>query len=200
MTHYALGEPSAIVVPTVLTARLVLRAWCAADVDPYAAMNGDADTMRYLDGTFGRDSTERLVTHLIGMWPLRGHGMWALQDRATGEFLGRAGLYFGPGWPGVEVAVSVRRDRWRQGLGTEAATAAVAWGFDYLDVDRIITFTNRHNAGMQGVARALDMTFIGEADKIGPWADNFVYEITRDAWTNRDSGDQVSHQAGSERS
>ncbi|ABW15627.1 GCN5-related N-acetyltransferase [Parafrankia sp. EAN1pec] len=188
-----LADPTVIEIPTVLTSRLVLRGWRAADVDPYTAMNSDPETMRYLDGTFGRDASERLVTHLIGMWVLLGHGMWAVEDRRTGEFLGRAGLYFGPGWPGIEVAVSICRDRWGQGLGTEACQAALDWGFGALAVDQIVTFTNRGNAGMNAIARKLDMAFQGEADKIGPWADNNVYAITREDWAARR---QASNPAG----
>ena len=176
------STPTIVEIPTVVTSRLILRGWRADDVDPYAEMNSDPETMRYLNGTFDRDGTERLVTHLIGMWVLRGHGMWAVEDRETGEFLGRAGLYFGPGWPGVEVAVSIRRDRWHQGLGTEACRAAVEWGFTTLGLDRIVTFTNRGNTGMNKIARKLNMRFLGEADAIGPWKDNNVYELSRDEW------------------
>ncbi|WP_239393879.1 GNAT family N-acetyltransferase [Frankia sp. CiP3] len=177
-----LGEPTVIAVPTVVTGRLILRCWRLADIDPYAAMNADDETMRHLNGTFDRDGTQRLITHLIGMWALLGHGMWAVEDRASGEFLGRAGLYYGPGWPGVEVAVSIRRDRWREGLGTEACRASITWGFATLSLDEIVTFTNQGNAGMNGIARKLGMTFQGEASAIGPWKDNNVYAISRAEW------------------
>ncbi|WP_239331731.1 GNAT family N-acetyltransferase [Frankia sp. CiP3] len=183
-----LGKPTVIVVPTVVTDRLILRCWRAGDIDPYAAMNADEETMRHLNGAFDRDATERLISHLIGMWVLLGHGMWAVEDKGTGEFLGRAGLYFGPGWPGVEVAVSIRRDRWGEGLGMEACRAAIAWGFATLAVGEIVTFTNRDNAGMNAIARKLGMTFQGEASAIGPWRDNNVYAITRQTWEARTSG------------
>ncbi len=178
--HY--GTPTIVTIPTVLTERLVLRGWKAADLDPYAAMNADPETMRYLDGTFDRAGTERLVTHLIGMWAIRGHGMWAVEDRASGEFLGRAGTYFAQGWPGVEVAVSIRRDRWGQGLGTEAITAALDFGFAHLDVEELITATHQENAGMNTIAHKLGMTFREIAD-VGPWKANNVHAISRAAWT-----------------
>lgn len=175
------GTPAIAEIPTVLTERLVLRGWQAADLEPYAAMNADPETMRYLDGTFGMGGTERLVTHLIGMWVIRGHGMWAVEDRATGEFLGRAGTYFADGWPGVEVAVSIHRDRWGQGLGTEAITAALQFGFDRLDVDELITATHQQNAGMNAIALRLGMAFREVAD-VGPWKASNVYAISRNDW------------------
>ncbi len=122
------------------------------------------------------------------MGAARARDVWAVEDKATGEFLGRAGLYYGPGWPGIEVAVSIRRDRWREGLGTEACDTAVTWGFATLPVNEIVTFTNRGNAGMNGIARTLGMTFQGEASAIGPWKDNNVYAISRSEWETRTGG------------
>ncbi|ABW16094.1 GCN5-related N-acetyltransferase [Parafrankia sp. EAN1pec] len=168
-------------IPTVVTDRLILRGWRDEDIEPYAAMNADAETMRYLDGVCGLDGTIRLVQRARALWARRGHGMWAVEDRATGEFLGRAGTFYGEGWPGVEVAVSIRRDRWGQGLGTEAIRAALDFGFTRLDVDELITVTHPENAGMNAIARKLGMTFREIAD-VGPWRANNVYAISRDEW------------------
>ncbi|WP_322762942.1 GNAT family N-acetyltransferase [Frankia sp. Cr2] len=181
------GEPASIVIPTVVTDRLILRCWQPGDIDPYAAMNTDDETMRYLNGTFDRAATARLVDHLIGMWVLRGHGMWAIEDKATGEFLGRAGTYYADGWPGVEVAVSIRRDRWREGLGTEAIRAALAFGFTTLAVDELVTVTDQGNTGMNGIARKLGMVFRDVAT-VGPWQDNNVYAVSRADWEARGGG------------
>ncbi len=115
------------------------------------------------------------------MWVIRGHGMWAVEDRGTGEFLGRAGTYFADGWPGVKVAVSIRRDRWGQGLGTEAITAALRFGFDRLDVDELITATHQENTGMNTIARRLGMNFREIAD-VGPWQASNIYAISRGDW------------------
>jgi RimJ/RimL family protein N-acetyltransferase len=178
------GPPTKVSVPTVHTDRLVLRSWRQTDIEPYAAMNADEETMRYLDGTFSRAVTERLVTHLAGMWIILGHGMWAVEDRTSGEFLGRAGTYYADGWPGVEVAVSIRRDRWGQGLGTEAVRAALAFGFDRLNVDELVAVAHQRNAGMNAIARNLGMTLREVAD-VGPWKANNVHAISRDEWAAR---------------
>ncbi|WP_235486327.1 GNAT family N-acetyltransferase, partial [Frankia sp. AvcI1] len=151
---------------------------------PYAAMNADPETMRYLDGPFGLAGTERLVTHLLGMWMIHGHGMWAVEERGSGEFLGRAGVYFADGWPGIEVAVSIRRDHWGQGLGTEAVRASLEFGFERLTVDELITSTHRDNAGMNAIAHRLGMTFRGIAD-VGPWLASNVYVMSRQQWYAR---------------
>lgn len=180
----AYGVPSRTEIPTILTPRLILRGWRLDDLLPYAAMNADSQTMRYLDGPFGTEGTERLITHLLGMWTLRGHGMWAVEERRTGEFLGRAGSYIAAGWPGVEVAVSIRRDRWGQGLGAEAIRASLDFTFDRLPVHELITTTHRDNVAMNAIARRLGMDFRGVAD-VGPWQANNVYALSRVQWQAR---------------
>ncbi len=107
-----------------------------------------------------------------------------MTDRHTNEFIGRAGTFYAEGWLAVEVAVSIRRDRWGQGLGTEAITASLNFGFDRLDVDELITVTHQENAGMNAIARKLGMTFREVAD-VGPWRANNVYAISRVEWNTR---------------
>jgi RimJ/RimL family protein N-acetyltransferase len=171
-------RPTTIEIPTVVTDRLILRAWRAEDITPYAAMNADEETMRFQDGTFDTAATFRLVTHLIGLWPMRGCGMWALESRETGEFVGRAGLYQGWDWPGVEAAWSVRRDLWGKGLATEAGSAAIAWGWRNLPVDHLISVITPENAASHRVASKLGFRVTGRGN-VGPWKDQVLYRLDR---------------------
>lgn len=81
-----------------------------------------------------------------------------------------------------EVPVSIRRDRWGQGLGTEAIAAALDVGFDRLNVDQLIRATHQGNAGMNAIARKLGMTFRNVVD-VGPWKASNIYTISRETWT-----------------
>lgn len=166
-------------IPNVTTERLTLRAWKPSDLEPYTVMNSDAETMRYMDGTFGAEHTERLVKHLMEMWPHRGFGMWALELRDSGEFVGRAGLYEDTGWPGVEVAWSVRRDLWNRGLATEAGAAAIRWGWKNLPVDHLITLPGTDNIASRRVAEKLGFRLETVGIEVGPWADQALYRLDR---------------------
>ncbi len=113
------------------TERLVLRMFRESDLDSYAAMCGDPEVMRYLgDGhTLDRAESWRNMALVLGHWYLRGFGLWAVEERATGELVGRVGCWRPEGWPGLEIGWALRREFWRRGYATEAAQAVVADAF-----------------------------------------------------------------------
>ena len=113
--------------------------------------------MRHIgDGsTMPPDRAWHALAHLLGHWELRGYGMWAVTDRATGEVLGRVGLYHPEGWPGTELGWLLDRSRWGRGLATEAATLAATWVWETLEVDRLIPLIQPDNHASIRVAQKL---------------------------------------------
>ena len=65
----------------------------------------------------------RQIAMIIGHWQLRGYGLWAVEERATGALVGRIGLFKPEGWPGFELGWMLRRDAWGQGYATRARGA-----------------------------------------------------------------------------
>jgi RimJ/RimL family protein N-acetyltransferase len=114
--------------PLLETARLRLCCPDARHLEPLAAMLADAELNRFLGGTpADLEATWRHLAFLIGHWRLRGHGPFAVEDRATGRFIGRVGLLDPEGWPGTELAWTIARADWGQGFAGEAARAVLAW-------------------------------------------------------------------------
>ena len=113
-------------VPTLNTERLVLRAFTEADLDAYAAMSADAEVMRHIGagGPVGRDVAWRQMALFAGHWALRGYGMWAVEERASGALVGRAGFLNPEGWPANELGWLLARPYWGRGYAHEAARAA----------------------------------------------------------------------------
>ena len=79
-------------IPLIETARLRLTALEERHFDAYAAMLGDPDSTRWVgDGqSLDRINAWRSMAMLLGHWQLRGYGMWALETRDDGRFVGRA--------------------------------------------------------------------------------------------------------------
>jgi len=135
------------------TDRLVLRRWRAEDREPFAAINADPEVMRFI-GTgalLGRGLSDDLVVRFEREWEERGFGLWALsaRDDADERLLGFCGLtvpMFLPSvLPAVEVGWRLARDAWGRGYATEAAAAALAFGFEEHAIEEILAIVDPEN-------------------------------------------------------
>ena len=95
---------------TLKTDRLLLRPFCATDIDDYARMCADPEVTRYLgDGRpLSRSDAWRQMAMLVGHWHLKGYGMWAIEERDGGRLIGRIGCHYPEGWPGPANERSIR--------------------------------------------------------------------------------------------
>jgi len=105
-------------IPILETQRLRLRSFHRGDFDDYAALRADPEVMRYLGGgeVWDRGRAWRHLAFLLGHWQLGGSGIWALEEKATGAFLGMVGFAHPEGWPGFELAWALARHGWGAGL------------------------------------------------------------------------------------
>jgi len=116
------------------TERLRLRPFRPSDFDDYAALCADPEVMRFLgEGVpFSRAQSWRYLAFIVGHWHLRGYGLWAVEEKETGAFVGRIGFADPEGWPGFELAWTIVRRCWGRGYATEGARAALAHAFTAL--------------------------------------------------------------------
>jgi ribosomal-protein-alanine N-acetyltransferase len=155
------------------TPRLLLRHFEPQDLDPLAALYADAEMRRYYpDGTRTFDET-RLELE----WFQHGHprlpqlGLWATVERGSGQFLGRCGLlpWHIDGVDEVELAFMIRKDRWREGLATEAAEGIVGYAREVLGLRRLVCLVMPGNVASAGVAQKVGMSLEREfTDEFGP--------------------------------
>jgi RimJ/RimL family protein N-acetyltransferase len=146
----------------IRTDRLVMRRWRDTDRDPYAALNADPEVMRYFPATLDRAASNASISRMEELFDARGFGLWALEQAATGEFLGFTGLNpmpdGVPGAGGMEVGWRLARRAWHQGFATEAATAAVDVAFNGAGLDLLWSMTAVMNRPSQAVMLRLGMT------------------------------------------
>lgn len=147
---------------TLETERLVMRPPRESDLDDYARMTADGETMRYMGGTLDREQTWRQIAMMLGHWQIRGYGLWALEEKSGGRFLGRVGFINPEGWPGFEIGWLVGREYQGRGFATEAARAALDWGFANVDEDHVISLIMPDNLASIAVARKLGEAPEGE--------------------------------------
>jgi RimJ/RimL family protein N-acetyltransferase len=171
--------------PVIATERLLLRPWRADDIAPNTAMLGDPASGRFIAAD-NKPITDafagwRNTAVMAGHWALYGIGMFVVEERQTGRFVGRVGPWMPPGWPGFEVGWGISSDFRRKGYAVEAARGAIDWSFESFEVDRIIHCIDRENTASQAVARRLGARKDREFDLFGHVADLWVTE--RALWT-----------------
>lgn len=176
-----LGSPAA---PRLETPRLILRGWRPEDVAPYAAMLADAETARFITRhgrPYSDAETWREVALIIGHWQLLGCGLFVVEERATGAFLGRVGPLQPPGYPGFEIAWSLAPAARGKGYAVEAARAAISWSLETFPLERIISLIHPLNMASQRVAQRLGERRTDE--QFAPFHDPCdIWEMRRDDW------------------
>lgn len=152
-------------VPVIETPRLILRGWRDDDLEPLARMYADEETMRFIGPGGARpyeETAEALAKHRA-FWDEHGFGLWAVEEKATGEMIGRIGLWIHPLLPhDVEVGWLLERSRWGRGLATEGGAAAVAHAFEALALDRVVSLTYPENKASRRIMEKLGLSYRGE--------------------------------------
>jgi RimJ/RimL family protein N-acetyltransferase len=171
--------------PTLDTPRLRLRPFAEGDVATLHALLQDPHVVRFVGDRRvpTLQETWRAVASWVGHWALRGYGMWAIEERASGLLIGRTGIINPADWPGPEVGYLLGRAWWGKGYATEAAEAAMDWGFTTIGFDRLISLIDPANAASIAVADRLGETLDGDVDLLGNRV--LVYAIDRATWGAR---------------
>lgn len=175
--------------PRIETPRLVLRGWRGDDIPAYVAMLADPETARFI-ARGGQPYDARRswaeAAFLVGHWQLLGYGMFVVEERETGAFVGRVGALQPEGWPGFEIGWAIAPAARGRGYATEAAEAAMDWAFGSFAVDRIVSIIHDLNAASRRVADKLGERPSGQ--RFSPLGEPCtIWEISRETWRSRGS-------------
>jgi RimJ/RimL family protein N-acetyltransferase len=147
---------------TLRTDRLILRRWKDEDRAPFAELNGDPATLVFFPSTLTREESDAFVDRIEARFERDGHGLWALEVRQTGEFIGFTGLAplreDVPNGGGMEIGWRLARPAWHQGYATEAALAARDVAFGGAGLAELWSMTAVLNTPSQAVMRRIGMT------------------------------------------
>jgi RimJ/RimL family protein N-acetyltransferase len=136
--------------PVRVTNRLVMRGFGDDDRDAFAALNADPVVMEHFPEPYDRARSDAFVDRIGRVWAERGYGLWALERRDTGAFIGYTGLwpadFAAPFTPAVEVGWRLARAHWGRGFASEAAREALRFGFTEVGLHEVVSFTAVDNA------------------------------------------------------
>lgn len=164
------------------TARLIIREYTMEDFDGLYEILSDAETMKYSPRPYDENGTRRWINWCLDSYRQNGFGLWALELKDTGAFIGDCGISMqnidGEMLP--EIGYHVNKAYWRQGYAKEACAAVKDWLFENTDFDCVYSYMNQENRPSYATAEANGMT------RIKAYQDDeealFVYAITRKEW------------------
>jgi len=132
-------------IPVLETARLTLRAPRVEDFGPYSGF-WTSDRSVWEDGPLGLDAAWKEFSSAVGLWDLRGYGAWSVADRATGEYLGEAGLFQPIHYPEPDIGWMVVAGAEGKGIAHEAALAVRDWCYNMRGLTLLMSYIDPRNA------------------------------------------------------
>ena len=175
------------------TPRLILRAWREEDLEPFARLNADERATQYLLHRLSREQSDALVERIGAHFERKGFGLWAVEAPGVAPFIGAVGLVV-PGFsaaftPCVEIGWRLAPEFWGHGFASEAARAALAFGFETLRLDEIVSFTVPANTRSQAVMQRLGMMHSPADDFDHPLVPaghrllrHVLYRLSKETW------------------
>lgn len=179
------------------TPRLILRPWEDRDAEPFAALNADAEVMRYFPAPLDRAASDALIARLRAQAARDGVAFSAVERREDGALLGMIGIgrveIPGTVVDGtLEIGWRLARPAWGHGYATEGAVAWLSHAFDTLRVPEVLAFTARPNLPSQAVMRRLGMREDPDRDfehprvpEGSPLRRHVTFAISRAEWLAR---------------
>jgi RimJ/RimL family protein N-acetyltransferase len=155
------GRDTGPMPPPDPTARLTFREMTVDDLDPMAALLGDPLVMAYYARPKDRAEALAWIEWNQRLYAERGFGLWIVEERETGRFVGDCGLtpQEVDGVTEIEVGYHVVTALQRRGYATEAAAACRDYARDILELDRLIALIHRDNRPSQRVAEKIGLHF-----------------------------------------
>ena len=176
-----------LLMPEIETSRLRLRMFTPGDLDDLERLFSDPAVMQYLGveagQTMSRAETEETLRGIIKVWHERGFGRWAVILKDTNRFIGLCGFKLLESQP--ELVYMLEKASWGRGLATEAARAALRYGFEEVKLERVVAVTRRENVASQRVLKAIGMKWEGEGSFYG--VEGLGYAISMEEFQSDDS-------------
>lgn len=175
------------------SARLLLRQWRDADLPAFAEMCADPQVMRYFPEPLSRLQSASLIGRVRGHFAEHGYGLWALERKDNGAFIGFTGLgsvgFDSHFTPAVEIGWRLGREHWGLGFASEAAWTCLRCAFGQLGLDEVVAFAASSNLPSEKVMQSIGMKRDGDDDFDHPLLPaghplerHMLYRISRSQW------------------
>ncbi|MEM9707275.1 MAG: GNAT family N-acetyltransferase [Pseudomonadota bacterium] len=141
--------------PTLTTVRLTLRAPVLEDFDAAERFYA-TDRSEFVGGPCDQGQAWRIYGHVVGMWALKGFGMFVFCEKGSLAPLGLAGPWEPADWPEPEIGWSVwEPEAEGRGYAAEAALAARGFAYEVLGWPSAVSYVDASNTRSAALARRM---------------------------------------------
>jgi len=162
------------------TPRLLLRKKVVEDAPFFFELNADPLVTRYTGDCAFKDlqEAEGIVKYVIGQYEKNGYGRWMVIEKATGNPLGWCGLKYLEESGETDLGYRFMQKYWGKGFATEASLACLEYGFNILNLERIIGRAVKENVDSINVLKKTGMTFCKE--EMCHEHEAFIFELKKE--------------------
>jgi RimJ/RimL family protein N-acetyltransferase len=143
------------------TDRLLLRRWLPEDRVPFASLNADPRVVEFFPGQLSREESDAMADRIEAHFEQHGFGLWAVEIPGITRFAGFVGLsiprFEAAFTPCIEIGWRLDAEHWNRGYATEGARAVLTFGFEWLQLEEIVSFTVPANVRSRRVMEKLGM-------------------------------------------
>jgi RimJ/RimL family protein N-acetyltransferase len=150
------------------TERLLHRVFVPEDAEAFFRLKSDLDVIRLTgDPPIESVDASRAAITAHPDFGTVGYGRWACVLKETNRIIGFCGLKYLPEFDVVDIGYRFFPEFWGRGVATEACIASLSFGFDTLQLDKIVGFVLPANAGSIRVLEKIGMRHDGEVEYDG---------------------------------
>lgn len=152
-----------MITPIITTDRLILRRWRFSDLESFAELNSCEHVCEFLPKILIKQESDILAQKIINHFDKYGFGLFAVENKDDGNFMGFTGLntpaFDAHFMPAIEIGWRLSYKYWGCGFATEAAIAVRDYAFKELNLNEIVSFTTEQNIRSRRVMEKIGMTY-----------------------------------------
>lgn len=162
--------------PVVETNRLLLREFNFDDAEDFYQLNLNPNVIKFTGNSAFKDIDEaRRFLENYPDYKLNGYGRWAVICKESNNFIGWCGLKLGEVDNETDIGFRFFEDEWNKGYATESAKACVNYGFEKLQLKRVIGRAMKENIGSIKVLEKIGLEY--EKDILFEEKEAVIYKI-----------------------
>jgi RimJ/RimL family protein N-acetyltransferase len=149
-----------------ISERLGFRNWTKEDLTEFAIINADLEVMEYFPRALTKNETSDFIDRLRIQYEKNGYNYYATEILETGELIGFIGFshqdYETDFTPATDIGWRLKKNSWGNGYATEGAKRCLDYGFNELNLVKIISTCTEKNTKSENIMKKIGMKKLGE--------------------------------------